>query len=325
MTALTRAFGLAAIIVAAAAATTGASAQGYPTKPVRMVVPFGAGGPADVFARVLAQHLQENLKQNFIVENRPGAGAVIGTVEVAKATPDGYTLLVMSNTHTVNESLNPKRNYDLMRDFVPVSPINESDVMMVVNPGTGVKNLKEFIALAKSKPGQLNYASSGPGTPYHMAGELFKHMTGTDIQHVPHKTSGDMRTSVLGGHVQMMFDAITVLAPNAREGKVVALGTSGKKRSTVMPEVPTIDEAGVPGYESTIWLGVMAPAKTPQPIVDLLNAEIRKIMARPEIRDAWGRQGAVPLTMTPPEFEKYLRGDIAKWAKVVNAAGLVGK
>jgi tripartite-type tricarboxylate transporter receptor subunit TctC len=327
MTVLTRASVVRILAVLAIVLIAGgnASAQSYPTKQVRMVVPFGAGGPADVFARVLAQHLSEALKQNFIVENRPGAGAIIGTVEVAKAAPDGYTLLVMSNTHTVNESLSPKRNYELMRDFVPVSPINESDVMMVVNPGLGVKNLKEFIALAKSKPGQLNYASSGPGTPYHMAAELFKHMTGTNIVHVPHKTSGDMRTSVLGGHVQMMFDAITVLAPNAREGKVVALGTSGKKRSSVMPEVPTIDEAGVPGYESTIWLGVMAPAKTPQPIVDLLNAEIRKIMARPEVRDAWGRQGAVPMTMSPPEFEKYLNADIAKWAKVVSAAGLVEK
>jgi len=321
MTAVMRALVLLAI--GWMAAGTEALAQGYPTKPVRMIVPFGAGGPADVFARVLAQHLTEVLKQNFVVENRPGAGAIIGTVEVAKAAPDGYTLLVMSNTHTVNESLSPKRNYELMRDFVPVSPINESDLMMVVNPSLGLKNLKEFIALAKSKPGQLNYASSGPGTPYHMAAELFKAMTGTDIVHVPHKTSGDMRTSVLGGHVQMMFDAITVLAPNVKEGKFVALGTSGKKRSSVMPEVPTIDEAGVPGYESTIWLGVMAPAKTPQPIVDLLNAEIRKIMARPEIREAWGRQGAVPMTMTPPEFEKYLRGDIAKWAKVVSMAGLV--
>jgi tripartite-type tricarboxylate transporter receptor subunit TctC len=320
MTALTRALALLAIV--AMAGGTDASAQSYPTKPVRMIVPFGAGGPADVYARVLAQHLTEALKQNFVVENRPGAGAIIGTEAVAKSAPDGYTLLVMSNTHTTNESLIPKRPYDLMRDFVPVSPINESDVMMVVNPGTGVKNLKEFIALAKSKPGQLNYASSGPGTPYHMAAELFKAMTGTNIVHVPHKTSGDMRTSVLGGHVQMMFDAITVLAPNAREGKVVALGTSGKKRSTVMPEVPTIDEAGVPGYESTIWLGVMAPAKTPPAIVDSLNAEIRKIMARPEVKDAWARQGAVPMTMTPPEFEKYLRGDIAKWAKVVSLAGL---
>jgi tripartite-type tricarboxylate transporter receptor subunit TctC len=320
MTALTRALALLAIVLMAGA--THASAQSYPTKPVRMVVPFGAGGPADVYARVLAQHLTEALKQNFVVENRPGAGAIIGTEAVAKSAPDGYTLLVMSNTHTTNESLVPNRPYQLMRDFVPVSPINESDVMMVVNPSLGVKNLKEFIALAKSKPGQLNYASSGPGTPYHMAAELLKAMTNTDIVHVPHKTSGDMRTSVLGGHVQMMFDAITVLAPNVKEGKFVALGTSGKKRSSVMPDVPTIDEAGVPGYESTIWLGVMAPAKTPQPIIDTLNAEIRKVMARPDVRDAWGRQGAVPMTMTPSEFEKYLRGDIDKWAKVVSFAKL---
>jgi len=318
--ALVRSVALLGIIAVAGA--TDASAQNYPTKPVRMIVPFGAGGPADVYARVLAQHLQEAFKQNFIVENRPGAGAIIGTIEVAKSAPDGYTLLVISNAHTVNESLSPKRNYELMRDFVPVSPINESDVMMVVNPGIGVKNLKEFIALAKSKPGQLNYASSGLGTPYHMAAELFKTMTGTDIVHVPHKTSGDMRTSVLGGHVQMMFDAITVLAPNAREGKVVALGTSGKKRSTVMPEVPTIDEAGVPGYESTIWLGVMAPAKTPQPIVDTLNAEIRKIMARPDVKAAWAEQGANPMSMSPAEFDKYLRADIEKWAKVVSFAKL---
>jgi tripartite-type tricarboxylate transporter receptor subunit TctC len=212
-----------------------------------------------------------------------------------------------------------------MRDFVPVSPINESDVMMVVNPKVGVKNLKEFIALAKSKPGQLNYASSGPGTPYHMAAELFKAMTGTNIVHVPHKTSGDMRTSVLGGHVQMMFDAITVLAPNVREGKVIALGTSGSARSSVMPDIPTIAEAGVPGYQSTIWLGVMAPAKTPQAVVDRLNAEIRKVMARPDVKAAWAKQGANPLSMSPAEFDKYLRADIAKWAKVVSFAGLVGK
>ena len=320
MTALKRALALLAIVLMAGG--TDASAQSYPSKPVRMIVPFGAGGPADVYARVLAQHLQETLKQNFVVENRPGAGAIIGTDAVAKSAPDGYTLLVMSNTHTTNESLIPTRPYQLMRDFVPVSPINESDVMMVVNPGTGVKNLKEFIALAKSKPGELNYASSGPGTPYHMAAELFKAMTGTNIVHVPHKTSGDMRTSVLGGHVQMMFDAITVLAPNVQEGKVVALGTSGKTRSSVMPEIPTIAEAGVPGYESTIWLGVMAPAKTPQAIIDALNTEIRKIMARPDVKEVWAKQGATPMPMTPAEFDTYLRADIDKWAKVVNLAGL---
>lgn len=320
MTALMRALALLAVVLVAAGSD--ASAQSYPTKSVRMIVPFGAGGPADVFARVLAQHLQESLKQSFVVENRAGAGAIIGTEAAAKSPPDGYTLLVMSNTHTTNESLIPNRPYQLMRDFVPVSPINESDLMMVVNPNLGVKNLKEFIALAKSKPGQLNYASSGPGTPYHMAAELFKAMTGTDIVHVPHKTSGDMRTSVLGGHVQMMFDAITVLAPNVREGKFVALGTSGKTRSSVTPDVPTIAEAGVPGYEATIWLGVMAPAKTPQPIVDTLNAEIRKIMERPDVKAAWAKQGANPMSMTPAEFDKYLRADIEKWAKVVSFAGL---
>src|SRR5512144_2123502 len=216
-----------------------AQAQDYPSRPLKIVVPFGAGGPADVYSRVLAQHLAEARKQPFVVEDRPGAGSLIGTDAVAKSPPDGYTLLAMSNTHTTNESLIANKPFQLMRDFVPVAGINYSDLVMVIHPSVPAKDLKEFIAYAKSKPGQLNYASSGPGTPYHMAAELLKAMTGTDIVHVPHKTSGDMRTSVLGGHVQMMFDAITVLAPNVREGKFVALGTSGKARSPVMPEVPT--------------------------------------------------------------------------------------
>ena len=301
------------------AASVGA-AQDYPNRPVKIIVPFGAGGPADVFARVMAQHLGEALKQNFVVENRPGAGAVIGTVEATKAAPDGYTLLMMSNTHTTNESLIPNKPYQLMRDLVPITPVNASDVMMVVHPSVA-KDLKEFIALAKSKPGQLNYASSGPGTPYHMAGELFKSMSGTDIVHVPHKTSGDMRSSVLGGHVHMMFDAITVLAPNVRSGQLVALGTSGKTRSTVMPEVPTIAEAGVPGYESTIWLGLMAPAGTPKPVIDKLNQEAVKVMNRADLKEAWAKQGAVPMPMNPAEFDKYLRADIEKWAEVVRVSG----
>src|SRR3989440_1456227 len=254
-------------------------AQDYPTRPVKIIVPFAAGGPADVYARVLAQHLSEALKQSFVVEDRPGAGSIIGTDAVAKSAPDGYTLLAMSNTHTTNESLIPNKPFQLMRDFVPVTPINYSDLLMVAHPSTGVKNLKEFFALAKSKPGALNYASSGPGTPYHMAGELFKAMTGTDIVHVPHKSSGDMRSSVIGGHVQMMFEAITVMAEGVRSGQLIALGTTGKQRSTVMPEVPTVAEAGVPGYGATIWLGVMAPKGTPQEIVDKLNAEIGKVIA----------------------------------------------
>src|SRR5215208_2636914 len=297
------------------------SAQSYPNKPVRIIVPFGAGGPADVFARVLAQHLTESQKQSFVVENRPGAGAIIGTDAVAKSAPDGYTLLLMSNTHTTNESLIPNKPFQLMRDFAPVAPINYSDLLMVAHPGTGVKNLKEFIALAKFKPGALNYASSGPGTPYHMAGELFKSMSGTDIVHVPHKSSGDMRSSVIGGHVQMMFDAITVMAEGVRSGQLIALGTTGKQRSTVMPEVPTVAEAGVPNYEATIWLGLMAPKGTPQEVVDKLNADIATVMNRPDVKDNWAKQGAVPMLMRPNEFEQYLRADIEKWAQVVRVSG----
>src|SRR6266567_6443166 len=178
--------------------------------------------------------------------------------------PDGYTLLMMSNTHTTNESLIPNKPFELMRDFVPVAPVNTSDLVMVVHPSLGVSTLKDFIALAKSKPGELNYASSGPGTPYHMAGELFKAMSGTNIVHVPHKASGEARNSVIGGHVQMMFDAVTTMTPNVQAGQVRALATTGLKRSELMPDVPTVAEAGVPDYEATIWLGVMAPAGTPK-------------------------------------------------------------
>ncbi len=297
-------------------------AQDYPSKPVRIIVPFGAGGPADVYSRVLAHHLSEALKQTFVVEDRPGAGSIIGTDAVAKSPPDGLTLLAMSNTHTTNESLIPHKPFQLMRDFVPVAGINYSDLVMVIHPEVPAKDLKEFIAYAKSKPGQLNYASSGAGTPYHMAAELFKSMSGTDIVHVPHKASGEMRNSVIGGHVQMAFDAITTMAANVKAGQVRALGTSALKRSTVLPEVATIAEAGVTGYESTIWLGIMAPAGTPQAIVDKLNAEINKAISRPDVKEAWDKQGAVPLVMTPAEFDAYLRKDVEKWAQVVKAAGL---
>jgi len=302
-----------------------AVAQDYPARSVKIVVPFGAGGPADVFSRQLAQHLTEQLKQSFVVEDRPGAGSIIGTNEVAKSAPDGYTLLAMSNTHTTNESLTPNKPFQLMRDFVPVAGINYSDLVMVVHPSVPAKDLKEFIALAKKESGKLNYASSGPGTPYHMAGELFKTMSGTNIVHVPHKASGEMRSSVIGGHVQMTFDAITTMASNVNAGQVRALGTSASKRSKVLADVPTIAEAGVPGYESTIWLGIMAPKGTPKAVVDKLNAEINKIINKPEVLAAWEKQGAVPLVMTPTEFEAYLRKDIEKWAKVVNAAGLAPK
>jgi len=299
-----------------------AAAQSWPTKPVRIVVPFGPGGPADVYARIVAQGLTETFKQQFIIENKPGAGALIGTEVVAKAPADGYTLLMMSNTHTVNETLFANKQYQLMRDLIPVAPVNSSDLVMVVHPSVPAKTLQEFIALAKASPGKLTYASSGPGTPYHMAGELFKSMSGTDILHVPHKNSGEARNDVMGGHVMMMFDAVTAMKGSIDAGEVRALATTGLKRSAVMPDVPTVNESGVPGYEATIWLGIMAPKGTPKDIVDRLNAEIEKIIASPAIREAWAKQGAVPMTMTPDQFGAFLRGDIDKWAKVIKAAGI---
>jgi tripartite-type tricarboxylate transporter receptor subunit TctC len=297
------------------------SAQDYPDHPVKIVVPFGAGGPADVYSRVLAQYLSEALKQPFVVEDRPGAGSIIGTDAVAKSPPDGYTLLAMSNTHTTNESLIPNKPFALMRDFVPVAGINYSDLVMVIHPSVPAKDLSEFIAYAKGRPGALNYASSGAGTPYHMAGELFKAMSGTNLVHVPHKASGEARNSVIGGHVQMMFDAITTMASNVKAGQVRALATSAAKRSSVLPDIPTVAEAGVPGYESTIWLGIMAPAGTPRAIVERLNAEINKAIDRADVKEAWAKQGAIPLKMTPAQFDTYLRADIEKWAQVVKVSG----
>ena len=305
-----------ALVLAATLLATPCSAQDYPTRAVRIIVPFGAGGPADVTARLLGNVLQEKFGHPFVIENRTGAGGVIGTVEAVKSAPDGYTLLMMSNTQTANESLMPQRNYELMRDLVPIAPINYSDLVIVVHPQVAAKTLQEFVALAKSQPGKLNYASSGQGTPYHMAGELFKTMSGIDVVHVPYRNSGEARSGVIGGQVQMMIDAVTTMAPNVAGGQVRALATTGKDRSSVLPDVPTATEAGVLGYEATIWLGLMAPAGTPKPVVDRLNAAVNDLVRRPDIVKLWKEQGAVPMSMTPEEFDQYLRGDIVKWANV---------
>jgi len=310
-----------AVAFASAAFACAALAQTYPTRPVKIIVPFAAGGPADIYARVLAEKLQGALGQAFVVEDKPGGGSIVGTDLVAKSPADGYTLLMMSNTHTVNESLIPDKPFQLMRDFAAIAPVNYSDLVMVVHPSVPAATLKEFIALAKSKPGQLNYASSGPGTPYHMAGELFKALAGVDIVHVPYKGSSGARTDILGGQVQMMFDAITTMAPNVQAGKLRALGTSGKVRSSVLPDVPTVSEAGVPGYDAVIWLGLMAPAGTPKAIVDKLNAEVRRIVGSTEMRTAWEKQGAVAMSMTPDEFTRFLNEDIEKWARIVKVSG----
>ncbi len=298
-----------------------AQAQGYPNRPVRIVVPFAAGGPADNYARVIAQRLGEELKQSFVIENRPGAGSIIGTDVVAKSPADGYTLLMMSNTHTVNESLIPNKPYGLMKDFVGIAPVNYSALLLVTHPSVPVKNVGELIALAKSKPGKLNYASSGNGTPYHMAGELFKFMAGIDMTHVPYKGSSGARTDIVSGQVDVMFDAETTMAVMAREGKVRALASTGLTRSANLPDMPTVAESGVPRFEATIWLGLMAPRGTPADIVSRLNAEVRKIVNHPEVKATWARQGAVPMSMTVAEFDRHLQNDIASWANIVKVSG----
>src|SRR5438132_1103542 len=321
---LRTALALAAIVAAPPLLlATPSLAKDYPSRPVKIIVPFGAGGPADVTARQIGNILQENFGQPFVVENRTGAGGVIGTVEAAKSPPDGYTLLMMSNTQTANESLVPlpQRKYELMRDLMPIAPVNYSDLVIVVHPSVPAKTLAEFIALAKSQPGKMNYASSGQGTPYHMAGELFKTMAGIDVVHVPYRSSGDARSGVIGGQVQMMIDAVTTMAPNVGAGQVRALATTGKSRSAVLPDVPTANEAGVAGYDATIWLGLMAPAGTPRPVLEKLNAAINDAIKRPDIVGLWARQGAVPMSMTTAEFDSYLRSDIVKWAAVVKKIG----
>jgi len=306
--------------VAAAISPIVAQAQDYPTKPIRLIIPTASGGLMDVAARVAAEKLDKSLGQRLVIENRSGSGGNIGTEAVAKAAPDGYTLLIMSNTHTTNESLLPNKPFQLMRDFVPVATINYSDLLMVVHPSVPAKTVKELIELAKKEPGKLNYASSGPGTPYHMAGELFKAMTQTDIVHVPHKASGDARNSVISGTVQVMFDAVTTMSALAKGGQVRALGTTGLTRSQLTPDLPTIAET-VPGYEATIWLGVMAPKGTPKEIITFLNTAINKVINLPEVKEVWLQQGAIPLVKTPDEFDAYLRKDIEKWADVVKVSG----
>ncbi len=309
--------GLAALVI-----SNCALAQSYPSKPVKIIVPFAAGGPADNYARFIGKGLGDAFGQSFVVENRPGAGSVIGTDAVAKSAADGYTLLLMSNAQTVNESLVPGKPYQLMRDLVAVAPINYSDLVLVANPAAGISTLKDLTAQAKARPGKINYASSGTGTPYHMAGELFKSMAGVYLVHIPYRGSSGARTDVIGGQVEVMFDAVTTMVEQIKAGKVKAIATTGKVRSDVLPDVPTMAEAGLAGYEATIWLGLMAPKGTPKDVVDKLNAAVSKIASQPDVKQLWNKQGAVPMVMTPVVFDKYMQDDIAKWARVIKTANI---
>src|SRR5580700_9953715 len=276
------------------AGPTASRADDYPSRPVKIVAPFGAGGPTDVYTRSIANELQKSLGQTFFIEDRPGAGTTIGTDLVAHAAPDGYTLLMVSGTQTVNETLYTQKPYQLMRDLVPVAPLMDTDLALVVHP-------------------------SVPGSNSRMAAELLKSLTGIDIVHVPYKGSTGMRSDILSGQIQMLFDSIPTMAPTIQSGMVRALATSGRLRSPILPDVPTFTEAGVPGFQATLWVGFMAPKATPQPIVDTLSRTITDILKRPDIKDAWEKQGASPMVMTQAVFTAFMESEIAKWAKVIQA------
>ena len=295
-----------------------AGADDYPTRPVKIIVPFGAGGPTDVYVRAIALELEKSLHQPFVVENRPGAGTTIGTAVAAQSAPDGYTLLMAGSTQCVNETLYAHKPYKLLRDLVPVAPLIESDLVLVVNPKVPAHSVAELLALARAKPGTLNFGSSGPGSNYHMSAELLKTLTGINIVHVPYKSSSAMRTDIVSGQIQMVFDSIPTMAPLIKSGLVRALGTSGDKRSAILPDVPTI-AATVPGFQSTLWVGFMAPNGTPQPIIEKLNRAIGDILRRPAIQSAWEKQGATPVVMSQPAYVAFMTAQVAKWAKVVAA------
>ena len=300
-----------------------ARAQDYPNKPVRLVVPFSPAGTTDVLARLVGERLSASLGQQFVVDNRPGAAGNIGTAQVAKAEPDGYTLLMGTvGTHAINSSIYPTLPYDPVKDFAPVTLVATVPNVLVVNPEVPANSVKELIALAKEKPGELNFASSGNGTSIHLSGELFKTMAGVDMVHVPYKGSGPAVVDLLGGQVDMMFDNLPSSAPQIKAGKLRPLAVTTKERSPMLPDVPTMAEAGVPGFESYSWFGILAPAGTPEAIVNKLQGEIAKALADPAMRERFAEVGAVPVGDTPAEFADLIAAETAKWAKVVEEAGV---
>ncbi len=299
-----------------------AFAQGYPSKPVRMVVPFPPGGTTDILARAVGQKLSEAWGQQVVIDNRPGAGGNIGTDIVAKAPADGYTLLMGTvGTHAINASLYAKLPFDPIKDFAPVALVASVPNVLVVNATIPATSVKELIALAKSKPGQLNFASSGNGTSIHLSGELFKSMTGTSILHIPYKGSSPALTDLIGGQTNMMFDNLPSSMGHIKSGKLRALAVTSAKRSPALPDVPTIAEAGVAGYEASSWFGVLAPAGTPKEIVAKINADIVKALGVPEIKERLSSQGAEPVGNTPEQFAAYIGTELVKWAKVVKDSG----
>ena len=304
------------------AASLAAHAQDYPAKPVRWVVPFPAGGPLDIVARVIGVRLSETWGQPVIVDNRPGAGGNIGAEVVAKSAPDGYTIVMGAlSTHAVNVSLFRKLPYDPVRDFAPVTLISEVPNVLVVNPAVPAKTVAEFIAYARANPGKLNFASGSTGSAGHLAGELFKTMARVDMTHVPYKGAAPAVTDLLAGQVQLMFDNLASALPNIRAGRLRALAVTTKKRSAFVPELPTIAESGLPGFDVSTWFGVMAPAATPRPIVNRLHDGIVRALAHPDVKERLAAMGAEPVGDTPEQFGAFVKSEIAKYAKVVKDSG----
>jgi len=298
-------------------------AQGYPNKPIRLIVPWSAGGSTDIFARIIGQKLTESLGQQVVVDNRPGASGIIGFEAAAKAAPDGYTIVMGASGFTTNTSMYSKLPYDAVKDFAPVSLMALAANLLVVHPSVQAESVKELIALAKSKPGQLNFASSSHGSTAHLAGELFKTMAGVDIVHIPYKGSAPAMVDLLGGHVSLMFDPIPSVLPHVKAGKLRLLAVTSDKRLPELPNVPTVAESGLPGFEIGPWFGVLAPAGTSKEIITKLNTEIVKIMHMPDVKERLSSQGFTAIIgSTPEQFADFIKADIAKWAKVVKDAGI---
>jgi tripartite-type tricarboxylate transporter receptor subunit TctC len=314
-------FALSLAVAALAWMSTNALAEDYPSRTVTIVVPFSPGGPGDLTARYLAQKLQAALGQPFVIENRAGANGVLAAVAAARAKPDGYTLMQISSSHTANESLIPNRGYELMRDFEPVASLNYTELVMEVTNKLPVKTVPELIQYAKANPGKLNYASSGNGSSYHLAGEQFKSMADVEITHVPYKNASTARSDLIGGQVDLMFDALPSSLELIRGGKLRAIATTAKARSSVLPDVPTLAET-LPGFENTIFIGLMAPKGTPVAIVDKLHDAINQVLSTPESKEFWRLQGAQPMLMTREEYTRFLNEDIAKLAKIIKASGV---
>lgn len=310
------------LMVTVIACSAAAHAQSYPTKPIRIIVPQSPGASTDLTARMIGAKLSATFGQPVIVDNRPGAGSIIGTDLVAKAAPDGYTLLVVASSITLNPTLHKNLPFDPIRDLAPITQISAFPNLLTVHPSLPVKTVKDLIALAKAKPGSINYGSSGTATGTHLSAELFKYMTGIDMVHVPYKGGGPAVQALLGGQVQLNFATIVSVLPHLKTGKLRGIAVTTAKRSPAAPEIPTIAESGVPGYDHTPWNGFLAPAKTPRTVIGKLNEETARILQAPEVHNVFVSEGAEPVGNKPEEFAAIIRSETAKWAKVIRAAGI---